>query len=325
MSVIPFSSKTAEKRARQDGHYSKLYFVPYGSKSRNGTARFGGKNGFYLGATPTIAQGACEICTTSEVGDIALAIENETTVTMPGKTSYTTGGRKSLEFEIQIQGNAVGTLKFLMGISPHTGEAIDATRFHYDLSGAVIIDKFDSEDSHLPVQSILIPNVKMKIDNWVGFAEGDQMQTVKFFQDEAEKYIVTGNQVWDYSLFVDNGTTITNPAAPDGTKTAFILDDCNNSNTATPPVPIMFNPDGTGWKRYLAVLRNDAVVPDADATAVVTSATFATSTITFGAAPADGSSILAIYPIDLATHDSTMRHTKPGGMFTLVESYMGIL
>jgi hypothetical protein len=283
---------------------------------------FSGKNGFLKGATPTVNQGATLLCTLESLADIGLSPVGEEVVSLTGKTDYTAiPDSVGMNFSLTLQGGAVGTIKYILGISPHLGTAINWSDYNKGLVGAIIVHKYDNEGK-LPVSSMLLPNVKMKIETIGGVPDsGTVSQSFTFYQDNAECYSVVGNQQWAYSLFHDNGASVVNAAAPDGTLTAFILDDCNNSATSTPPQPLLTFPDRTGWKQYLAVLRVD----DSEPAAATAGATFATATITFGTAPADGKSLLAIYAIDTSAYDAPMYHNSTGGMLVLSEDFMGIL
>lgn len=325
MAAPVFSAASQATRAEANSKRVEVFFLPYGSTTPLGAARFSGRNGFYKGAVPTVAQGATLLCTVNELADIGLSAVGEEVVVMPGKADRTKRDSTGLNFSLTFQGNAVGTFKFLLGISPHTNEAIDWAFGDFGLVGSIIIYRYDDTQS-LPVQSTLIKDVKMKVETVQGIPNsGRSMQAITFYQDVAWIRSVTGNQLWTYSLFVDDGASIVNAAAPDGVLVAFVLDDANNSQTAVPPQPIQFNPSGTGYQQYLAVLRVNGTVITPSAAAVATAAQFATATITFGAAPADGSSLLAIYAVDSNTYVLPMLHSTTGGQLVLVEDFMGIL
>lgn len=327
MAAPVFSAASQATRAEANSKRVEVFFIPYGSTTPLGAARFGGKNGFYRDTTPTVAQGACLLCTVSELADIGLSAVGEEVIVMPGKQDRTKRDSTGLNFSLTFSGNAVGTFKFLLGISPHTNEAIDWAFGDFGLVGSIIIYRYD-DTQFLPVQSTLIKDVKMKVETVQGIPNsGRSMQAITFYQDVAWIRSVTGNQLWTYSLFYDDGAvnSIVNAAAPDGSITTFILDNCNNSQTSTPPEPIQFNPSGTGYQQYLAVLRVNGTVITPSAAAVATAATFATATITFGAAPAAESSLLAIYAVDSSLFTLPMLHNGTGGQLVLVEDFMGIL
>jgi hypothetical protein len=316
MPTVPVFSPVAQTtRARQSFRPIQVFFLPYGRG-------FSGKNGFLKGATPTVNQGATLLCTLESLSDIGLSAVGEEVVSMPGKIDRTTlPDSIASAFTMPLNGGAVGTLKYILGISPHLGTALEWSLYNFQTVGAIIVHKYDN-DSKLPVSSLLIPNVKLKVENVAGVPDsGTSSQTLSFYQDDAEIYQVVGNQQWTYSLFHDNGASVVNSAAPNTstTPTTFALDDCNNSATTTPPQPLLVFPNRTGYKQYLAVCRADTVVP------TTSQATFATATVTFGTAPVAGTSLLFIYAIDTSAYDAPMYHSNTGGMLVLSEDFMGIL
>jgi hypothetical protein len=315
MPTVPsFAPSTVFKAAVQNFRPIEVFLVLHRDTS------FSGKNGFLKGATPTVNQAAVLLCTLESMPTISVNAVGEETISMPGKSDYLTAP-DSVGFEttITLNGSAMGTLMYMMGINPSTGTAIDWSTFNFGMVGSIIINKYDRE-SKAPVTSLLLANCKMKIPTVAGVPEsGNISQEVMFYNETAKVASVNGTKQWTYSLYHDNGASVTNAAAPDGTLTAFILDDCNNSATTTPPQPLLVFPNKTGYEQYLAVLRLDATIPTTQ------EATFATATITFTTAPADGKSILAIYAIDTALYDAPMYHKGTGGMLNLSEVFMGVL
>lgn len=329
MAAPVFSAASQATRAEANSKRVEVFFLPYGSTTPLGAARFSGRNGFYKGAVPTVAQGATLLCTVNELADIGLSAVGEEVIVMPGKADRTKRDSTALNFSLTFAGNAVGTFKFLLGISPHTNEAIDWAFGDFGLVGSIIIYRYDDTQA-LPVQSTLIKDVKMKVETVQGIPNsGRSVQAITFYQDVARIWSVTGNQLWTYSLFVDDGASIVNAAAPDasGTLVTFALDDANNSQTTTTPLAIQYAPSETGFKQYLAVLRVNGTNIAPSAAAVATAATYnaATGVITFGAAPADGTSILVIYAVDSSLYTLPMLHNSTGGQLVLVEDFMGIL
>lgn len=325
-----FSPSNQNTKLMASSKRTEVYFVPYGSTNPLGIARFGGRNGHYKGTTPTFVQAQCLLCSMSELAEIGIAMEGEEKVVMPGKTDYTRYDGSSYSTTITLKGNAIGTTKFILGISPHTNEGIEAGRGDFDLCGGLIIHRY--ADNNDLKSSTFVADVKVKIENVMGVANsGENQQTFMFYNENARGKLWTvhanGSVVPKFyaSIFVDDGASITNADAPDGIKVAFVLDNVNNSATTTPPQPIMFNPSGTGYQQYLALLRVNGTVITPSAEAVATAAQFATATITFGAAPADGASILVVCAVDGNAYDMPLDHTNNGGNLLLSEDYMGML
>lgn len=319
-----FAPTLQAKKANRSSKFITVHFVSYGSTTPAGVARFSGKNGHQKGATPTWVQSAVAICTVSEVAELALEIQGEETLVLPGKTDEKRWDSIAFSTTVTLQGNAVGTIKYMLGISPHTNEAIDWDRSDFGLSGALIINSYS--DAKTLVMSTCVANVKLRFPSVGGVANsGSNMQQITFYSEEAKLKSVVGSVIWSPIIFLDNGASITNATAPDGIITAFILDDCNNSQTTTPPQPVAFNPSATGLDQYFIVARLDGANLASDGAALSTSGTFVTATLTLGAAPADGTSILLICAIDTAAYVVPLLHTNNGGMGLLSETYMGII
>lgn len=325
-----FAKTSQNKSLYSSSARTEVYFVPYGSTNPLGVARFGGRNGHYKGAVPTFVQAQCLICSMNELAEIGLTMEGEEKVVMPGKADVTRYDGRSYSTTITLKGNAIGTVKFILGISPHTNEAIQWSIGDFDLCGGLIIHRY-ADDNSLK-SSTFVKDIKVKIENVSGVANsGENTQMFTFYNENAEGKVwtVTANGAvkpkFYASIFVDDGASITNAAAPDGATAAFPLDDVNHSVTSTPPQPIQYNPSGTGFEQYLALLRVDGTVITPSTAAVATAATYATGTITFGADVADGASILVVCAVDGNAYDMPLDHTGNGGNLVLVEDYMGML
>jgi len=311
MAVPVFTPSNTKKEARQSYKQIEVLFIPYGRG-------FSGKNGFLNGASPSFIQGCCLLCVAESMADINLAALGEEIVSLPGKNSYRTiSDSVASTFSLQLLGGSVGTFKFILGISPHTNEAIKWSEYDFGQVGCIIINKYDMNKN--PTSSMCIPNVSARVTTVGGVpASGTVSQSFEFYQEEAEIYLVTGDQQWTYSLYYEAGSLL-NAFAPDGILDTFSLEKGNNSQTATAPQPILFNPDASGYNQYLAVLRVDSQVPTTN------EASFATSTITFVTPPAINKTLLAVYAIDTSAYVDPMYYTTNGGKNLLSETYMGII
>jgi hypothetical protein len=308
---------------------TEVYFVPFGSTNDLGVARFSGRNGFYKGATPTFVQAQCLLCSMSELAEIGITMEGEEKIVMPGKRDDTRYDGSSYSTSITLKGNAIGTMKFILGMNPSDNEAVNWGRGDFDLCGGLIIHRY--ADNNDLKSSTFVKDVKVKVENVSGVANsGENQQMFTFYNESAENNVYTvfanGAVVPKFyaSIFVQDAN-ITNAAAPSGSIAIFQLDNVNNSVTTTPPQPIQFKASNTGYEQYLALLRVNRTLFIPSAAAVASAATYATGTITFGAAPADGTSILVVCAVDGNAYDMPLDHSNSGGNLLLSEDYMGML
>jgi len=325
-----FSPSNQNSKLLASSKRTEVYFVPYGSTNDLGVARFSGRNGFYKGTTPTFVQAQCLLCSMSELAEIGITMEGEEKIVMPGKRDDTRYDGSSYSTSITLKGNAIGTMKFILGMNPSDNEAISWGRGDFNLCGGLIIHRY--ADNNDLKSSTFVKDVKVKVENVSGVANsGENQQMFTFYNESAENNVYTvfanGAVVPKFyaSIFVDDAASITNADAPDGTKTAFALDNVNNSVTTTPPQPIQFKASNTGYKQYLALLRVNGTEIEASSAAFATAATYATGTITFGAAPADGTSILVVCAVDGNAYEMPLDHANNGGNLLLSEDFMGML
>lgn len=304
MAAQAFSFQSQNTHTERNSKYFNVMLVRYGDT---------GINGYEAGATPTVNQSGVLLCTVKSLSEIGISREGEAEIMLPGKKSRKTYDSQKFEATLTLQGNAMGTFLYMFGLSSHQFEAINWLKYQDALIGALVIESYD--EKFQLISSTLIPDIRINIDNISGMAEtGFNDQAFKLYNLNASISTLYKGAKWCWSLFRDNGASITNAAAPDGTLTAFILDDCNNSGTSTPPQPFQYDRAASGWQRYFPVLRVDSTTPS---TAEVS---FATATLTFTTAPADGASILAIYGLDTTTYDWPYRGSTVGKELYLSES-----
>lgn len=309
-----FAKASQRESAHHASAFTKIFLASYGSGAGNQNT----KGGWVASASPSSIYAAMELCTVSDMAEWSLAAINEVVRIMPGKTNLTSRDGTSASGVLNFIGNAAGTFRVLHQLYATDGTAIQWSKGDLGLVGALIVNRYSQAGTL--ISSTVYPDVKAKIESVAPVSnQGDNLQPIMFYQDEARAYTLTSGNLWMPFVFVDDASSLTNAAAPDGSLTAFKLDDCNHSNTTTPPQLVQFDPSATGWKQYFATLRVDGVEVSTSA------ATWATDTLTFGTAPADGSRIYGIAAINPATYTVPTYHNSTGGMLNLIETVVGII
>lgn len=312
-----FAKGSINESSLHQSQFTKIFLAPYGTGSGNQNT----KGGWVASASPSSIYAAMELCTVNEMAEFTQSAINEVTTAMPGKALLTTRDGTSSSGSLSFVANAVGTFRVLSKLYAADGTAIQWSVGDLGIVGALIVNRYSNAGTL--ISSTCYPDVKAKIESVAGVTnQGMNYQPVTFYQDEAKIYTLTSGNLWMPFVFVDDGASLTNAAAPDGSITTFKLDDCNHSQTTTPPQLVLFDdkPSGaTNWKRYFATLRLDGVEVSTSA------ATWATDTLTFGTAPADGKRLYGIAAINPASYTVPTYHSNTGGMLNLVETVLGIL
>jgi len=292
MSTATFSQLTQTQQAIKDSKYTVVHFVPY---SQSVTPYNGWINHATAASATAVSPGGV-LCVMTEMGAISLDPIDENTVVKPGKVNFTYQNGTASKFDLTLDGNAVGTIKYLLGIPTSDKRAINLAQGNYNQIGSIIIDSYSisvNGGAHTLVSSILVYDVSMKITEIAGVANsGMNMQKISLYQNEGKILMQAGAVQWNWGLWWDNAT-ITNAAAPDGSITTFNLKSVNYSGTSSAVTAIKSDPNNaSALAQYFPVLRLGAAnVTDSDATSSAT-------VITFGTAPADGKSLLYICAID---------------------------
>ena len=312
-----FDQGTINAKVPHNSAKSKIFFAPYG----NGSGNQNTKGGYVTAASPSAICAAMEFCTVSEMPEWTQAAINEQTIVAPGKKNLTTRDGTSASGNLSFHANAVGTFRVLAKLYAADGMAIQWSVGDFGLVGSLIVHRYS--DAGDLISSTCYVDVKAKIESVAGVVnQGLNFQPVTFYIDESKIHTLTSGNLWMPFVFVYNGASLTNAAAPDASITTFKLHDCNHSQTTTPPQLVLFDdrPSGaTNWKRYFATLRVDGVEVSTSA------ATWATDTLTFGTAPADGARLYGIAAINPASYTVPTYHNSTGGMLNLIEQVVGIL
>lgn len=234
-------------------------------------------------------------CITKSITGAALAPINEDEVMWIGKTkAMSTEGTQWDGLTADVSGNATGILRVL-GQTPTTSKAV-ALEYQYDQTPMFLVIHAYNE-SNVLYSSELYPFSIARISNTAGL-EPDSITDfeIEFYNTDSTNYPIRKlipAHMWVAEGWYDNGGTITNADAPDGTLTAFVLGTGNGSYVGTPATPtaVVIDSTATGAAQYLYVFVNGV-----DVTSQV-SFNAGTKTITFTTAPANGAKLNVIYGV----------------------------
>lgn len=272
---------------RRSGKYTTLFWVPYTGSSA----------GIEKGAAPTENKIVGLVCTAEAMDNPTLSPINQEEIFSLGKTKVTVDDGVMLEpFSITMHGNAVGILGAVTNQDITTSYVVQHA-YEYGLQGALIAISHNGAGGTVQ-RSDLYLDVKVRIPELPGAADGNSTYNIEFYQEEAKCYSAYGDYSWAVEVFRDDATNITNANAPDGILTAFTLGDGNSSTTSPTALSWNTNFTGTSVYEYMAKLAVNGVdVVDADL------ASYNATSATWNTAPADGASILMIYLIDTSATD----------------------
>lgn len=214
-------------------------------------------------------------------------------------------GKKIDPFNLMFAANDSATLYALIGRNQGS-TTINSwePEIMYRASGHLLVQTY-GVDNALKGQSLYM-DMQLSFSEFPGLeVDGIRYQQVTLEAPAARivRTSVAHNEMINVEGWFHNGTTDTNADAPDGTETAFVLGTGNGSySSATTPVALQLDSTNTalsGHRAYMIELTLDGAYVPISGTG---SATFATSTITFAAAPAAQTSLMAIYVINPNTY-----------------------
>lgn len=265
------------------------------TKERNGRLSFVGAFLPTLQTAGAYAKAQGVFCITKSVQGGTLSPINENEVMFLGKTKVmSTEGTQWDGLTATVSGNATGIFRVL-GKTPVASKST-TIEYQYDQTPMFLVVHAYNE-SNVLYSSELYPFSIARISNTAGL-EPDSITDfdIEFYNTDSTNYPIRKlipAHMWVAEGWTDNGGTITNADAPDGTLTAFVLGTGNGSYVGTPTTPtaVMIDSTATGAAQYLYVFVNGV-----DVTSQV-SFNAGTKTITFTTAPANGAKMTVIYAV----------------------------
>lgn len=244
------------------------------------------------------------LCSLNSVDAPSAELINETETQQLGKTALSTNDGTKWTTSLEFDGGDALTVAAMLG--QHMGNTDNGanTNVLYDsvlqlgsdegVKGALMFADIDTNGNLFNCQ--LLTECSVKLTSAPGATVGtDDTFTVEI-ESRGEMFMAAKGCIFVPFMFYDNGSTITNASAPDGTLTAFEVKDANGAFTTVPSYDLQFQrvrkslSGGTSPEQYIIGLRNGGTAVSASSY----SATQNNATITFNTAPSDGAKIEGI-------------------------------
>lgn len=302
MAIPAYTQQNTDLRNQSINRLTRYYWI-----SKREPSSVGGTDGFsgfsYQGRAKKYIG---SLCTLNEADTIPfVAIETLEFLAGGKNVQKRSFGQKIDPFNLTFAANDAATVFALIGRNQGS-TTINSfePEIMYRQSGHLLVQAY-TLDGALAGQSLYM-NMQLSFTEFPGLeVDGIRYQTVTLEAPAARivRTSVAHNEMINVEGWFHNGTTDTNADAPDGTETAFVLGTGNGSySSATTPVALQLDSTNTalsGHRAYMIELTLDGAYVPISGTG---SATFATSTITFAAAPAAQTSLMAIYVINPNTY-----------------------
>lgn len=188
-------------------------------------------------------------------------------------------------------GGALELIAAFAGVDYATSPVVEMSKQFTDVGDLLLVN---ANADFTAIGSILFQNIDVNLNGLPSIAQG--VGTFTFDLSTTTRPLWSGRYVMAVKeTFYDDGTNITNTAAPDGTAVTFKLGEGNMTGIATAgPLAVKYNTAGsTDFASHIVkVLVNG--------TAVTSGITYAPAagTLTFGTAPADGAKLEVEYFVE---------------------------
>jgi hypothetical protein len=260
------------------------------------------KEGGIIFPTPNFLQYMHKVSDVPAMDEWAAEFINERDIFESGSTSLQTNDGTDWSTVITFEGDSIPEMASLVGQDLHVHRILPGGK-DYGRQGHLAMLSFDS-DYNFKIADVLY-DVGVKFLSAPGTSDGEITRTVELYVKQGIGLLsfyniagVSSGSAPAFEIFYDNGTTVTNAAAPDGVLVDFDLGDGNNSYAvpASPSIAIVAPGAGTDLYKYLVYCRVDGIdVNDSEATFDPV-----LKRITFATAPADGAKLEVAYAVDTA-------------------------
>lgn len=273
--------------------------ISAGNKTASETFTLNGKKvipvfypegGFIPSSYPSRIYSCMRLSSLAEVGDVSLEFDNERDLFEVGKSKVTVNDGTITSFELTCFGNAYKTLGALHLQDMLAYPVIELGK-STTLAGHLALLSASSDDNDAQFSSFF-PNVQIKQTSAPGATDGESTFTIEVKTTETA-YHSTNYVLPVKEIFYDDGSTITNAAAPDGTLTVIRLGDGNDNGVATAgPLAVPISSSLTGLSQYFIEIKVDG---EAVTSGITYDSSATGGTLTWGTAPADGAKVEATY------------------------------